>query len=273
MSASSGSPSTAGQQEQGTARRWATLRTISALILREMSTRYGRSPGGYVWAILEPLAAILILSFGFSLLVRAPSLGNSFILFYASGYMVFNLYQTLSLTVSRSITFSRPLLMYPVVTWLDAILARFILNTLTGLLVTYLLMAAALATIDSRTVLEMAPIARSLALAAILGLGIGTLNCALGGLYPAYEIIWSIATRPLFLISGIFYIYEDMPRNIQEILWYNPLLHITGLMRVGIYPSYNPLYISDIYVLTVSLACLLMGLILLGRYHRDILND
>ena len=31
--------------------RFATLRTITALILREMATTYGRSPGGYVWAI------------------------------------------------------------------------------------------------------------------------------------------------------------------------------------------------------------------------------
>jgi capsular polysaccharide transport system permease protein len=257
---------------QGTARRWTAPRTITALILREMSTRYGRSPGGYVWAVLEPLGVILILSFGFSLLVRSPSLGNSFLLFYASGYLVFNLYQSLSLTVSRAISFSRPLLMYPVVTWVDAILARFILNLLTGLLVTYILITGILATVDSRAVLEMGPIAEALGLAALLGLGLGTLNCAIGGLYPTYELIWSIATRPLFLVSGIFYIYEDMPQNVQDVLWYNPLIHITGLMRSGIYPTYHPLYISEIFILIISLSTLLMGLILLGRYHRDILN-
>ena len=45
-------------------RRFATPRTILALMLREMSARYGRSPGGYLWALLEPLGAILILSSG-----------------------------------------------------------------------------------------------------------------------------------------------------------------------------------------------------------------
>lgn len=263
----------AQQPGGGTARRWTGPRTITALILREMSTRYGRNPGGYVWAVVEPLGVILILSFGFSLLVRTPSLGNSFLLFYASAYLVFNLYQSLSLTVSRAIGFSRPLLMYPVVTWVDAILARFILNLLTGLLVTYILLTGILATVDSRAVLEIGPIAEALGLAAILGLGIGTLNCAIGGLFPTYELIWSIATRPLFLVSGIFYIYEDMPQSVQNVLWFNPLIHITGLMREGIYPTYHPLYISEIFVLIVSLSTLLMGLILLGRYHRDILNQ
>lgn len=257
----------------GTGRRWGAFRTIAALILREMSTRYGRSPGGYVWAVLEPLGAILILSIGFSLLIRSPSIGNSFILFYATGYLPFNLYQSLSLTTSRAITFSRPLLMYPVVTWVDAILARFTLNLLTGLLVTYLLVVGILGFTEAEAVLTVAPIARSLGLAALLGLGIGTLNCALGGLFPAYEIIWSIATRPLFLVSGIFFIYEDMPRNVQAVLWYNPLIHITGRMREGFFPIYHPQYVNDFFVLAVSLAALLMGFLLLGRYHREILNS
>ncbi len=257
----------------GTTRHWIGPRTITALILREMSTRYGRNPGGYVWAVVEPLGVIIILSFGFSLLMRNPSLGNSFLLFYASAYLAFNLYQSLSLTVARAISFSRPLLMYPVVTWVDAILARFTLNLLTGLLVTYILLTGILATVDSRAVLEIGPIAEALGLAALLGLGIGTLNCAIGGLFPTYDLIWSIATRPLFLVSGIFYIYEDMPQSVQNVLWFNPLIHITGLMREGIYPTYHPQYISEVFVLLVSLSTLLMGLILLGRYHRDILNQ
>lgn len=265
-------PSSATATGEGTARRWAPSRAIMALILREMSTRYGRSPGGYLWAILEPLGAILVLSFGFSLLIRNPSLGNSFLLFYASGYLPFNHYQILSLTVSRSISFSRPLLMYPVITWVDAILARFILNAMTGLLITYLLLAGILAFTETRVVLEVGPLFNALALASVLGLGIGTFNCVIGSLYPVYEIIWSIATRPLFLISGVFFLYEDMPRNLQAILWYNPLLHITGVMRTGIFPNYEPQYISITYTIGISLGAMLLGLILLRRYHRDILN-
>jgi capsular polysaccharide transport system permease protein len=273
MSTSADFPSSGTNPPEGTERRWATWRTVFALILREMSTRYGRSPGGYLWAILEPLGAIIILSFGFSLLVRAPSLGNSFLVFYASGYLPFNIYQSLSLTVSRTLSFSKPLLMYPVVTWTDAIIARLLLNALTGVLVTYLLMAGIIALTDTRIVIEVGPLAKSMGLATLFGFGVGTLNCVLGGLYPVYEVIWSIATRPLFIISGIFFLYEDLPRNLQSILWYNPLIHITGRMRTGIFPTYQPIYVNDLYVLGVSLVCLLLGLILMSRYHRDILNN
>ena len=256
----------------GRARRFASLRTVAALVLREMSTRYGRTPGGYLWAILEPLAAILFLSLGFSLVIRSPSLGTSFLLFYATGYLAFDLYNAVANTTARALNFSKPLLQFPAVTWVDAILARFFLNSLTGSLVAILLLAGTLLVIDSRAVLDMPPAVLAMALAMVLGLGVGTLNCVLMGLYPLWEVAWSVITRPLFLASGIFFLYEDLPPLAQEILWYNPLMHISGLMRTGFYPTYAAAYVSVTYVLLTSLILLALGLVLMGRYHRDLLN-
>lgn len=254
-------------------RSYATMRTVMALILREMSTRYGRSAGGFIWAVLEPLGVIVILALAFGLLLRAPSLGTSFILFYASGYLPFHLYQTVSLYVSRAINFSLPLLFYPSVTWVDALLARFILNTLTGFMVAYILLAGLILVVDTRIVLDVMPIVWSLMLTALLGLGVGALNCALIGLFQTWDMIWSIISRPLFLASGIFFIYDDMPRFVQEFIWYNPLIHVVGILRTGLYPMYNADYASSAYVVGFSLVTLALGLLLLHRHNKDILND
>ncbi len=249
-----------------------TVRTIVALVLREMSTRYGRTPGGYIWGIVEPLAAIIVLSFGFSLIMRTPSLGTSFLLFYATGYLPFDLYNTLSTTISKSLTFSKALLKYPAVTWVDAVLARFLLNGLTGILIATMLLGGILTVIDNRSVLDFPPIITAMALTMLLGLGVGVMNCALTGLFPLWGIAWAVINRPLFLASGIFFLYDTMPPLARDVLWYNPLVHIVGLMRTGFYPTYAALYVNEFYVLFVSLICLTMGLILMGRYHRDILN-
>ena len=253
-------------------RRFATPRTIFALMLREVSTRYGDTPGGYLWAVVEPLGMILTLSIAFSLLLRAPSLGESFILFYATAYLPFSLFQNLSNTILRALNFSKPLLQYPAVTWIDAVLARFFLNTLTSVFVSYVMLVVILIFTDTRNVLLMPNIIGAFVLAMVMGLGVGVLNCALRGLFNAWDNIWSIFTRPLFLASAIFYIVEDLPRFTQDILWYNPLVHITGLSRTGFYLTYAPDYISIPYVLFFSLICLVLGLLLLGRFHRDILN-
>ena len=253
-------------------RRFATIRTVLALILREMSTRYGRTPGGYIWGVFEPLAAILVLSVGFSLVIRTPALGTSFLLFYATGYLPFDLYQSVSNTVARAINFSKPLLLYPAVTWVDALLARFLLNSLTSILISILLFSGILAVVDSRATLDLPPIVAAFGLSMLLGLGVGTLNCALSGLFPLWEVAWSIFTRPLFIASGIFYLFETLPQLAQDILWYNPLIHIIGMMRTGFYPTYAAPQVEPLYVLIVSLVLLALGQILLGRYHREILN-
>lgn len=251
--------------------RTGTWRTVFALMLREMSTRYGKQPGGYIWAFLEPLGFIVMLAVGFSLLLRSPSLGNNFLLFYATGYLPFQMYQATQLTVTRAITFSKPLLSYPAVTWIDTIIARFVLNALTTALVTYILLTGILIATDARAVIDAPPILLAMSLAALTGLGIGVLNCLVMGFFPTYDLVWSILTRPLFLASAIFYIYEDLPPLAQNILWWNPLVHTSGIMRSGFYPMYEPQYVSVLFVLVFALVPLCLGLLLLRRYNKDIL--
>ena len=213
-----------------------------------------------------------MLTAGFSLVMKAPPLGNSFVLFFATGFLPMSLYMTISNMVSRSIRFSRALLNYPAVSWIDALLARFLLNGLTNILVIYILIFSILALTDTGTVLRLDTIIGAIALSLLLGLGIGTLNCALSGMFPVWEMIWTIANRPLFLASGVFYTYESLPRTVQNILWWNPVMHIVSLMRSGFYPMYRASHISNTYVMLIGLIALLFGLLLMRRFHRDILN-
>lgn len=265
-------PPQTSKTPQGANRSFPTFRAISALILREMATRYGRSPGGYIWALLEPLGGIVALGFGFSLLVRTPPLGTSFLLFFATGFLPFTIYSNIGSNVGRCINFSRALLSYPAVTWLDAVFARFILSLLTETLVMVIILTGLVLMADSRTILDIGPIVESVFLAAILGLGVGLMNCVLFGLFDIWMQIWSIVMRPLMLISGVLFLYESMPRAIEGILWYNPLIHITGLMRSGFYSSYEASYVSSSYVLLFSTVCIFLGVVLMGRFHRVILN-
>lgn len=256
------------------ARRLKTPRTIMALILREMSTTYGRSPGGYIWAILNPVGAIamftLVLSTG--LRIRNPSLGINFPLFLATGMLPLQIYMDMSNKIGTALNFSKPLLMYPGVRYTDAIIARFVLSLLTKVLVTYLVMAGIILTFETRAIVDLPPIITSIGMAAALGAGLGTLNCYLIPTYPVWGSIWGILTAPLFFMSTIFYTYEDLPRIGQEVLWYNPLVHIVGMMRRGFYPTYDAPYVSVSYVLGVALVTGTIGLSLLHRYHKDILN-
>ncbi|MCA0042076.1 ABC transporter permease [Celeribacter litoreus] len=252
---------------------WVTFRVIFALILREISTTYGRSPGGYIWAILEPVLGIALLTIIFSLFLRAPPLGESFPLFYATGILPFTLYSDVSNKISRSISFSRPLLFYPRVTFLDAILARAILATLTSVTVMGIILCAIvmLEGIDLR--LDPMLLGLGIAMPIALGFGIGSLNALLFAIAPAWERVWAILNRPMFLISGIFYLFTSLPEAIQKLLWFNPLIHITGALRGALYDRYQPDYVSPSYVFLLSLIFAVLGILFLKRFNKLILND
>ncbi|MBT0957767.1 ABC transporter permease [Alphaproteobacteria bacterium KMM 3653] len=243
-----------------------------ALVLREMASRYGRSPGGYAWAILEPLGMIVLLAFAFSLLVRTPSLGTSFLLFYATGFLPYQFFQKHAQMTSSALSYSRSLLTYPVVTWVDAVLARYVLNGLTGLLVAYILVAGIIATNDVNVNVDLVPVAMAMGMASLMGVGIGMINCVLFNFFPIWRTIWGILTRPLFLASGVLMIMEDLPSQVQDYLWYNPLMHISGLLRTGFYPMYSPQYVSKTFVMAVSLTLVAFGIMLMRRYNREVIN-
>lgn len=252
--------------------RFRTIRTILALILREMSTTYGKSPGGYIWAILEPAGGIAMMSVAFGLVLRAPSLGTNFPIFYATGYLPFMLYMQVSQRTADSIKFSKPLLKYPSVTFIDAIFARFLLNTLVHLMVFYVVIIGILMLFETHTIIHIPSIVRALLMAAGLGLAVGCMNCFLFSMFPVWRQIWKIVNRPMFIISTIFFTFETLPKAYQGWLWYNPLVHIIGEMRRGFYPTYDAVYVSYEFVVGLILVMMAGGIGFLSLYYRIILN-
>ncbi len=253
-------------------RRFASLRAIIALMLREMGTTYGRSPGGYLWAVLEPAAGIALLSLVFSVGFRAPSLGISFPMFYATGMLPFLMFSIIVNKMAQSLNFSRPLLAYPTVTFVDALIARFVLNLLTQFMVAYVVLISILLLFDTRITPDFSVIVQAFALTAFLAMGIGTLNAFLMTRFPVWQQGWNIIMRPMFLISCIFFLFEAIPQPYRDYLWWNPLVHVVGLMRSGFYATYDAPYVSVPYVVAVAIICLAFGLVFLHRFHRDLLN-
>lgn len=253
-------------------RQLASLRTIAALVLREMATSYGRSPGGYLWAVLEPIAGIAVLSLVFSAAFSNPALGVNFPLFYATGMLPFMMFSDISGKIAQSLNYSRPLLNYPSVTFLDAIIARFLLNMVTQLMVGYIVFAGLLTLFKTQVIIDFGTITEAYMLAALLGLGVGVMNCFLMGMTPLWQPAWSVIMRPMFIISCVFLLFDHLPTKFQTFLWYNPLVHVIGLMRRGFYATYDATYVSVGYVVIFSLTLLSFGLLFLLRHYRFILN-
>ena len=61
----------------------------------------------------------------------------------------------------------------------------------------------------------------------------------------------------------MFFTFASLPTFAREVLWWNPLIHLVGLMRAGFYPIYDGSHVSVLYVLALSLGLIAAGLALM----------
>ncbi len=239
----------------------AKFRVLHALILREMITRYGISRLGYVWALLEPVGFIAMLSVLFSQIAHAPPLGKSFPLFFATGYIGFHWFVDIANVVSKSAFVNRPLFTYPAVTPLDTVIARFVLQALTGIAVGFVIFAGILFFAPDQVQIRPLPILKAFALGALLGLALGLFNVWATAVSKTWELAWNVISRPLLLISCVFFYYWSVPEFAREALWWNPIVHIVAFLREGFFPAYDNSHASPGYVLSIAGGLILAGLI------------
>ncbi|WP_413702301.1 ABC transporter permease [Psychromonas sp. KJ10-10] len=96
--------------------------------------------------------------------------------------------------------------------------------------------------------------------ATCIGIIFAIVSCYL----PEIEKLRSLAMRPIFFISGIFFSLQDIPIEYWHYLNWNPLLHAVELMRYVAYPSYGDAGVSEFYLNMFTLCSLFLALAI---YH------
>ena len=253
--------------------RFQTLRVLFALLAREMTTTFGRSAAGYLWAVLEPIGVIVMFTIVFSVVFREPPVGTSFLLFYATGYLPFGLYNAGQSKISGCLVQNKMLLFYPAVKYVDVILARVMLIGLTEFTVALIVFSGVILTGETGARPDFLQIFTALIMALMLGSAVGMMNATLFEIMPSWRSVWRILSRPMFFVSGVFYVFEVLSPEVQNVLWWNPLVHIIGTMRRGMFPEYEGEYISVLYVVLVTLVIASIGLINLRTSNKFIINN
>ncbi|MCK8780579.1 ABC transporter permease [Rhizobium sp. NTR19] len=251
----------------------AHLRVVSAFIIREMATRYGRSPGGYLWAFLEPIAFIAIMSVLMGALGRMPPKGDSFTLFYATGFIAFNMYKGMLGYVTSSVSANKNLMTFPTVAPIDAVVGRVILEGATSVVVATIILFAASFTARYPFSVEWSKIIEATALAWLLAMGVALANIVLFARFPLYQKTFDIVMRPLFLLSGVFFNVADMPAGARNILLWNPVAHVVILFRQGFYGDAGTDYVDVQFLAETSCTALMVGMMLFTFFSVARLQD
>ena len=244
------------------------MSVIPALMVREMVVINGRALGGYAWAILEPILGITLLTVIFSAISYVPPIGSVYPLFYATGYLPFLFWSGAHARIMASSRSSKALLEHASVTIPDVLIARLALAAITSATVMILIYVGIRVIWQPEERIDIVVMSQAFLLTAALAFGIGTLNAALSSMFSVWEKIWGIASRPLFIISGIFFPFMDMPENVRDVIWWNPLVHVVGMTRQAVYSGYDGSYVSVPFVLIVSAVSAVIGLSMLLSTDR-----
>lgn len=235
-------------------------RVVTALMLRETKTRFGRSRLGYLWAVLEPMLYIGAILAVRSFLARgAGAFGDSIILFLMTGLITVRIFLAVSGAVSSAIQSNKALLTFPPVKPVDVLLARFLLESMTMLVVAIIFYAGISVMLERSIVPNHLEFATALMATFLLAGAVGAFNAVAFILSPAWQRLWGLMRLPLLILSGVFYLPSELPAQYQDILWWNPLLHCVEWTRTGTYVTYNAL-LDPSYLLGFSFVFLVLGL-------------
>ena len=249
------------------------IRVVAALLIREMSTRFGSRPGGYIWALVDPASYIILLTVIFQAIARHPALGTSFPLFYASGYLAFQFYIAVASYVGSALGANKALLSYPNVAPFDTVVARFILQFGTTAFVACIVVGVISLGLYHPLRLDWPPIIEASLAASLLALGVALSNTVLFRAWPIYESVYAIISKPLMLVSGVFFLPGSLPDPFREIVLLNPLAHVIILFRTGFYPEYRAGGYSAPYLYAFVTASLFIGMTLFSASTKLLRNE
>jgi capsular polysaccharide transport system permease protein len=235
-------------------------RVIGALVLRETRATFGTTQLGYLWAILTPAAGVTVLVIVFSLAGRRSPFGSSLALFFATGILTLEYFRKLSSSLMNALGANKALLTYPLIKETDTLYARFLLISATYLVIMVIFYSGLIGLELADFPANPHELVQAFSATALLGFGFGIFNAVVISSWESWKQVEMILTRPLFFISGIFYIPSSLPAEAVNILKWNPVLHLVEWMREGFYPNYDSMVLDKTYPLGVGLLLLLLGL-------------
>jgi capsular polysaccharide transport system permease protein len=235
---------------------------IYALLLRELSSRFGRSRGGFVWVLVEPIAHLLvpILIFGFIRQRLMP--GVEYPVFLVYGFLPFLLFKTICLQIVDG-TNAGQVLAYRQVLLMDVFIAKALAHCVIQALVFMIVITGLL--MLGYDVLPPRPVelGGALVLATALAFGLGLLFAAIASLIPDARAMIHILFLPLYFISGILFPVTRFPDEWVRWMAINPVLHLVELSRVTGIEKYEPMrYLSLEYPIALALIATVIGLML-----------
>lgn len=248
--------------------------TISALLLRELQTRFGQFRLGYLWVFIEPLLTIGVMLIIFGTIRHQVAPGIDFVVFLVNGIIPFFMFRTGVMQSMSAVQSNKGLLSYKPVKPIDTVLARNILELLLKF-VAYIAFSLVLLWFGFKISFENIPqLLGFWILLFIFMLGCSLVFMVVADFSSEIQKFLSAFFLILYLLSGVIFSIKIIPPEFREYLLYNPLIHIFELMRHAVSPTYTLVDgISLSYFIMWLIGALFIGLLMYKRFEKRMVRS
>ncbi|MEN2786387.1 ABC transporter permease [Sphingomonas qilianensis] len=246
---------------------------IGALMIRELTTRFGRENIGFLWIMVEPLLFAGLVGLVWRFMHGPEEHGVSVIAFVATGYIPLTLFRH---AVSRALgifTANGSLMYHRQIKILDFVLVRFLIEMI-GTMMAYVFIATLLIAIGEFPVPhDIGYLLVGFVIYAFFTLSICLMVAPLSEMSEVLEKFMPVTVYIMVPFSGTFTMVSWLAPGAQEIMLYSPPVSAMELMRYGIFGDRVTPHFDVPYAIGVSMVCMLVGLVLCRRIRKTLVVE
>lgn len=237
-------------------------RVIWALVMRELSTRYGRDNIGFLWVIFEPLLFAGSVAVLWTVIKPPYEHGIRIIPFVVTGYMPIILVRHMITHGMNCVRANQGLLYHRQITVLHLFMARLTLEFF-GVTLAFLVIFSGLALFGLMEFpLNLPLVYLGWAVLAWMSLGLAMIFGSLAEMFDFMERIVAVITYVLVPLSGTFYMAAWLPAQFRQWVLLMPFIHPVEMIRGGFFGEFVTTYFNAAYACAWAALLTFIGLLL-----------
>jgi capsular polysaccharide transport system permease protein len=248
-------------------------RVLFALLLRELSTRYGPYRLGYTWALLEPVLHLLALTGVFALLGRGSVAIPNLALFLLSGIVPWLLLNNIVQRALGVLSGNVGLFGYRYVRYLDPLIARVALEVWIATLATCVLLAIFTMLGLPVSIHDPLTLLGVWLLYTVFCFAVGVWVMLLASQFREVQKTLPVLMRLFYFVSGVFYSLQALPAEVRPWAAWNPVLQFIESLRRAIFWGFSAPEANPTYLLLLTGGLLYLGLAVYRRREARLLLE
>lgn len=232
---------------------------IFAIFLREIKSKFNDKLG-VAWSVISPVLFIFMLAYIRGRMDGGTTHGIPTFWFMAYGMMLVQFFLGLIGSVSGAIKKNKPLYAFRQVQPISSIIAVAGFELLIKFFVVLAILIIGFYLHIDMTIDDPIEIILIFIRVWLIATSLGILLALAQSYVPEVSKLQSLAMRPIFFISGIFFSLQDIPQQYWPYLTWNPLLHAVELTRYAAYRNYGDAGVSYFFLDASTIICVFFAL-------------